>query len=741
MHFLKAYLLFFILLGSYTILYADNSSVWQLIPKHASGNTLLQPAQAIYYSLDTNSLWGQLHALPDDPAKAKLIDLPMPSGTFRTFRMWRTHIMLPGMEARYAAIQTYNAAAVDDARVSGKIDITCKGFHAMIFDGENTSFIDPFSDVNDGYYTCYYRRDYHRPLGNNMTCATEDDSAKMNNSIYGGKGAQMRLTNGNQLQTYRLALACTGEYAIAVSGIAVPTKALVLSAITTSINRVNGVYERELSITMQFVSNEDTLIFLKDTVGSYSNFNGINMLTQNQDTIDRRIGPANYDIGHVFSTGGTGIAQIACVCRNSMKAEGVTGKLNPVGDSYDIDYVAHEMGHQFGADHTFNDNNNGSCGGNANFLQSYEPGSGSTIMAYAGICDNDNLQVHSDAYFHAVSLYKIVTYTHTPFVATCAMATTIGNKAPSLPAFSASYNIPFLTPFEITAPSTIDSVADTSHTYCWEEWDLGDYGATFANTHISGPIFRSLMPATSSTRVFPKIDMLVKNITNYLGEKLPDVARKMNFRLTSRTIYNGVGSINIPDDSIHVNVINTATPFSIIYPTVGGIIWHKDSSQGILWKVSNTDASPINCTHVDIYLSIDGGYTYPYLLLAGIPNSGFAAVQAPDITTTHARIKIKASDNIFFNISNNDFSIETGGSIDVYPVPAGPATGNVVHIHSFNTDRYQFVVYNIAGKRIMTDYATEQYDINIATWAKGIYYIKLWNARTGSAIIKSIVVL
>ncbi len=716
-------------------LFAENNSLWQRVDAKyvtSKGTQLLFPSNYLVYSLNIDWLEHQLYSLPYNADKGQLISLPLPDGSFRNFMVWQTHIMESELEAKYPVIKTFTAYAIDDPRVTAKIDYTPRGFHAMIFEPGNVSFIDPYSDLNDGYYLCYYKKDYKRTDGKYMRCGVNDDirANKFNGAT--SSTANMRLVNGNVLRTFRMALACTGEYAQAVAG-ATPTKANVLSAMVTSINRVNGVYERELAITMKLVNNEDTLIFL--VPGAYSNNDYSALIAQNQDTIDHRIGSANYDIGHVFSTGGGGFSQLGCVCIPGKKAQSETGALNPVGDAFDIDYVVHEIGHEFNADHSFNDNSSGLCAGNANFEQSYEPGSGSTIMCYAGICTGDNIQPHSDDYFHTISLQIIKEFITIPFIAACPVSSPSGNKPVSLPSFSASYNIPYLTPFELTAPNASDSVGDTLNTYCWEEWDLGDYGKSFANTYLHGPIFRSFSPTTSMTRVFPRISALLHDTTNYLGEKVPDSARMLNFKLTVRDIYQGIGCLNIPDDSIQLHVINTGSGFTVTSPNAAEN-WYWNSVQLITWNIAGTDMAPINCDSVDIFLSVDSGYTYPLLLRSKAPNTGIAYVTVPEVITDRARIKVKGAGNVFFNINHADITINSGESAALFPVP----TKDVLNIRMYNHDPQQLNVYNAIGQSIYKGECTSQCSINVAAWSRGVYYLKMWNTKTNSSSVKPFVV-
>jgi hypothetical protein len=711
----------------------------------ASGKRVIIPDEYRLYAADEAGLQSLFQTAGTDAATGSTLTLPMPDGSVQDFIIWKNALMDPALSSKYPGIMTFTAVAKKNSQVTAKIEWTMKGFHAMIFDGQQTSFIDPYSNARSPYYITYYRRNYTKPLDKIMSCMV-DGAANAAEDTDAPDGPRARTINGSRLRTYRLALACTGEYALAVGG-SVPSKASVLSAMVTTMNRVNGVYERELAVSMQLVANNDTLIFTDSLADPYSNNAGGAMLAQNQTTVTMRIGNANYDIGHVFSTGGGGVAILASVCRGNLKARGVTGLPTPVGDAFDIDFVAHEMGHQFGSEHTFNNNIHGSCTGNAETTTAFEPGSGSTIMAYAGLCSPDNIQQHSDAYFHAKSLIDITANIARTAIASCPVITVNGNKSLYVPAFTASYNIPYKTPFELTAPEALDSVRNDEKTYCWEQWNRGDFGARFTNTRLRGPIFRSFTPDTSRTRIFPALPRLLINSTNYLGEKLPDTARFLTFRLTTRSILNGIGTLNIPDDTIHLNVINTGVPFAITSPNTSSISWPAGSTQTVSWTVASTDAAPINCATVDIYLSADGGRTYPFLVQAGVPNAGTATITVPNgIVTAQARLKIKGSRNVFFDISNANFtitqgaatSIGTSGKLPAMQLYPQPATSELF-IQTGNRESYGAALLNAQGQQVGVGTIAGDHVVPVAAYSRGIYFLKITNKRSGETSTMKVV--
>jgi hypothetical protein len=757
----KRLLLLMVLAGTcFPRLANANNSVWQqmdgTVP--AKGTQVIKPTRLAAYALNDTYLKGYLFSLTDDANAGQQIELPTPDGGMRTFVIWKAHTMSAGLEAKYPHIRTFTAYALDNPRVVAKLDYTLKGFHAMVMDGANTFFIDPYSNMNDGFYMSYYKHDFVKPVHERMSCEYRDnDLVSIDEEM-----EQMHMDNDNPLphldykvlngkdhRTYRLALACTYEYSVAVDGPG-PTVAGVLSAMVTSVNRVTGLYELEMAITLELVANTDDLIWITNSSATYSNNNGSTMLGQNQTRVTAVIGSANYDLGHVFSTGGGGIASLGCIC-SSNKAQGVTGSTNPVGDSYDIDYVAHEMGHQFGGPHTFNNNTLGSCSGNRSGSNAYEPGSGSTIMAYAGICDADDLQQHSDAYFHANSLQRIYNEITKTSKTNCPVKVNTGNAPSGIPSFSTSYNIPILTPFELQAPAAIDSAAtDTLTTYCWEEWDRSSGGLTWAATSATGPIFRSFNPSKSRWRVFPTIQKVITNVNSYVGEKLPTVARTLVFKLTTRAVYQGYGVTNFSDDSIKLNVINTTTGFAVTSPNTN-VTWQGGSAQTVTWDVSQTSAAPISCANVNIYLSVDGGYTYPYIVTTNVPNSGTANITVPNVpNTTLARIKVKGAGNVFFDIGNMNFKVDFNPSlppapngvqqvaaqepvIKVFPVPAK-------EVLNISTDATMNVsIYNTIGQSVYTGTLQADLHVNVKDWAKGIYYLH-FTSETGKRFTKTVAI-
>ncbi len=549
---------------------------------------------------------------------------------------------------------------------------------------------------------------------------------------------------------YRLALAADSEYCVAVAGLS-PTKAAVLAKMVVTMNRVNGIYEREFAVTMELIANTSLLIFTGAN-DPYTNNSGSAMLGQNQSTVNTVIGSANYDIGHVFSTGGGGIAYQGCVCSNNNKARGVTGSASPMGDAFDVDYVCHEMGHQFGGSHTFNANT-GSCNGNGVLNYSYEPGSGSTIMAYAGICGGGNdFQVHSDPYFHSASLEEIVAFITTSGGA-CAVTSISTNTNAILPGFTATYNIPYKTPFEVTGPTATDATADTI-TYCWEQRNTGgvDFQKTLAATTTDGPLFRSFPPTTSTTRSFPNPRrLLIGPGASTPGEKLPDVVRSLKFCMVERDVYQGWGTFNIPSDLVTINssIPTGATSVFTVTLPAGGENWAGGSNQTVTWDVANTNAAPVSCAKVDILLSVDGGATFPITLKSGTANDGSENVTMPTITSfvSNARIKVKANGNVFFSINPYDFTLDLGkvgvngvalneASVQVSPVPAEselrvtlPAAAGIVEARLLNT----------LGQAVWNGTLKGEGRIAVGSLPRGVYYLRV--AAEGDAAVTKAVTL
>lgn len=709
------------------------------------GERKIIPEKYRTFSLDQHQMLAFLNNLGSLPATKEILELPTPSGATMSFRIWKTPIFMPELQAKYPMIQTFTAVSVNNPFITAKIDYTTFGFHAMVFEQGKTWIIDPYSNVADGYYISFYQNDAPSNFGTQMSCHFNNENP--DTMIY-STGAPVNIIpqneTGNNIaqrpsdnikRTYRLALSCTGEYAQAVGG-TTPTKASVLSAMTTTLNRVNGIYEREFDVTLVLINQEDTLIYLNPNTDPFTaNNNGNVLLGQNQTNTDAVIGNNNYGMGHIFSTGGGGVAQLGSVCSNTSKAKGVTGLANPTGDAFSVDYVSHEMGHQFGGNHSFND-----CNGNEYWATAYEPGSGSTIMAYAGICGPENdIQPHSDDYFHTISLIEISNF----LTSNWNSCPTTQNLTVAIPTFSSiqqNYTIPAATPFELTAPTASTGNASDSISYCWEQWDLGNLQMPEdSDAHYTlGPVFRSEYPKTNNpVRVFPDLNDLIHNQTNSPGERLPLVSRNLNFKLTVRNIQNGWGSFQISDDSLSVEVVNTGQPFKVTTPNAIGLSFKADSSLNISWDVSGTQNTTINCQTVDVYFSKDSGYTYPYTLATGIPNNGQATVQLPNVNTHAGRIKIKGHDNIFFDISDNNFTTEGATGIEdvafknSLKVSPNPAT-NEIHIGTTFPEEMQATLFNRLGQKIWQGIFKNKRTIATGAFSRGIYLLQITAPKSGT---------
>jgi hypothetical protein len=574
-----------------------------------------------------------------------IIVLPNPDGSSSRYRVYKNTTMHPVLEANFSEIRTFDGVGIDHPGDVVKFDLTPHGFHAMILTAnKGTIFIDPYTKGNTENYQVYYKRDYANRNPHRFSCQVEETT-----SLIGELGTEnvFKKFGTCELRTYRLALSCTGEYAAAVGG---GTVIGALAAQVTTMNRVNGIYERALAVTMTIVANNNLIIYTNSMTDPYANGNAGSLINESQLNIDNVIGNANYDIGHTFSTGGGGLAGLGIVCIEGSKGRGITGNSNPQGDAYDIDYVAHEIGHQFGGNHTFH-GTGGACAGNRNLSTAYEPGSGSSIMSYAGICIN-NVENNSDAFFHSGSLAEIGA-TLTGSADVCPVKTALINVSPSLSGTNGNVTIPKGTPFALTLSATDPDVGNTL-TYTWEQMDIENSPQPPQATSTGGPNFRSFLPSTSPTRYFPNLTALNNN-GPFTWEVLPTVSRTMHFRGVVRDNSSGGGCTDHTDVTVTVDA--NSGPFVLNAPSATGITWPILSTQNVTWNEAGTANAPVSCATVNLLLSTDGGLTYPTVLASNVPNDGIQSVTVPNSASTTAKIMVTCSNGTFFDISDNNFTI------------------------------------------------------------------------------------
>ncbi|MFN8274275.1 MAG: zinc-dependent metalloprotease family protein [Flavobacteriaceae bacterium] len=631
----------------------------------ANKSNLINPR---LFSIDVNLLRQSLQNAPNRSVAGKsniIVSFPNAEGTMEQYRIKESSNMDPALAARYPEIKSYIGQGVTTPSSTIYFSLSPLGLQTMVIRADQSAeFIEPYT-TNLSTYAVYRRADRAASL-NRFECKILKEAQQ---DLGIGSAARPNADDAT-LRTYRLAMSVTGEYTAYFGG----TKALALAAINNSLTRVNGVFEKDFAVHLNLIANTDAVIYTSASTDPYSPASALdNWNLQLMNTLSSVIGNANFDIGHLFgATGGGGNAGcIGCVCSNDMstfvdtgvtypnnyKGSGYTSPADgiPSGDNFDIDYVAHEMGHQFGANHTW------THGGNEGTGVQVEPGSGSTIMGYAGITTLD-VQPHSDAYFHAVSIQQVTNFIKTT---TCQTNASTGNSIPTANA-GLDYTIPKSTPFMLTGTGT-DANGDTL-TYNWEQMDSQTTAAAPSATKTTGVDFRSYTPTTSPTRYFPKMSSVLTGATTTAGseitvEALPSVARTFNFRFTVRDNRAG-GAGNNSDDMI-VTVNATAGPFAVTAPNTA-VSYVGGSTQTVTWNVAGTTANGVNCANVDILISTNGGTTWS-TLLAATPNDGTQAVTIPNTPGTTNRIMVKGTNHIFFDVSNTNFTITAGSSDTIAP--------------------------------------------------------------------------
>lgn len=620
------------------------------------------------YALDLAQMKSQLQAAPSRHAgitSGVIMPFPDANGKMMHYRIYEASVMHPELASRYPEIGSFVGQGIEDPASSIRFSITLFGLHVMKFGPGGTSYIDPYTADNSRYIV-YEKRNL--PPSTIHECHVEDESVEAASRM-----EESLLANDGIFRIYRLAMASTVEYSTfhvnaagLGSGTVAQKKAAVLAAMNVTMTRINGVYERDMSLTMQLVPNNDAIIFI--TTDSFSNDDAASLINQSQTVIDATIGSANYDIGHTVSTGGGGLAQSPSVCITG-KARGITGSPSPVGDAYDIDFVAHEIGHQFGASHTFNGIGGNCTAGTRAPAYAVEPGSGSTIMAYAGICSGVDVQPNSDDHFHAVSIGQMMS--HVQGSGGCSTNVPNNNTPPVVNAGS-NYTIPNGTPFILKGTAT-DANGDVL-TYCWEQTNTEISTQPPVATATNGPSFRSNPPSISPNRYMPNFQSVLAGNLAPTWEVVPTVARSMNFALTVRDnrTPNG-GQTNRDDMTV---TFASVGPFRVTGPSVENTTWLQGTTQTVTWDVAGTTANGINTSNVNILLSTDGGLTFNTVLATNTANDGSETITVPNVAAPYCRIMIEPVGNIYYAVSKSiaiGYTVQVTNTCNTYTANPGTA--------------------------------------------------------------------
>jgi len=609
----------------------------------------VMPETFTLYHLDLDKINEELKKAPERFSENHSLVLKFPDarGEFHDYVVQEASVMEPELQERFPDIRSYTGWQERNPENTIRFSVSPEtGISIMYFNGWDVSYLDAFTKDNTSFI-CYRRED----LPENPTpfqCGVEEDADKLldadqplNSTLAAGRP----MVSDGVFRTYKLALAATGEYTKYHGG----TIHGAMSAMATTMTRVNGVYEKTIAVTMVMVANNHLLIYRNPATDPYTNGVEDKMLAENVKNINHVIGFAHYNIGHVFGLNSGGIAGLRVIC-SPKKAEGVTGSKTPINDPFNIDYVAHEMGHQFGANHTFRAST-GSCKGNANNRTAYEPGSGSTIMGYAGICRGNNIQRNSDAYFHAASVREM--YYSITRSTDCSVKRRMNNRVPTANA-GPDYTIPKGTAFMLTGQGT-DPDNDPL-TYLWEQYDSRNNTQPPLPSNVAGPVYRSRLPKAVKVRYFPNMSAILSNNLTPKWEVTPRVARTLNFSLLVND--NRATGNQTARDAMVVTVTN-AGPFRVISHMGNS---YSAGPNTIKWEVAGTNAGAVNTKYVTILLSKDGGHHFDTVLADSVPNNGSAVVNFPNENVGTARIMVKAVGNIYFAVNTSNFSISKTSS-------------------------------------------------------------------------------
>jgi len=663
-----AYITLFICFSS--LLQAQQNDFWSSIDEAKIGISKLErkvrPKKYKTFELDIQSLKKDLNfgqAFKSlGPNSSVVVSFPDENGNITDFEISEASVMHPELAKKYPNNRSFKGFALKNSSKTIRFSINKIGFSAIIMDTETGhTLIDPIgNDVR--YYKVYAENTLEGVK--DFQCFTENDpidQPELKNDV--NKADQ------GHLKILKFALAANGEYSQfqlndqnATGGNEIDKKSVVMGTLTTAVTRINAVLERDLAVSLQLVAKNDALIFLEPGQDPYSSsfFNPDGILDQNQTTIDKIIGQSNYDLGHVFTTT-TGVAKLGSVCVDGIKAQGVSGSFEPVGNIFYFDVVCHEIGHQLGANHTFNGSEN-ACGNEGQRVEAtaVEPGSGSSIMSYGGYCGSQNIQGRSDLYFHGISLQEINAVIGLDGTANCANEQNLlTNQNPPTADAGPDLILPLGTPFKLIGKGN-DADGDQI-SFNWEQMDAGISAVPPSEVATDGALFRSREPTLDPVRYFPNLKSLRNGKNSAKWEVIPQVARELNFRLTVRD--NNVEGGQVVFDDTKLTITDQAGPFVVTSQDSEEQSWIPGTQEIIKWEVAGTNSNGVNVSRVNVLLSTDGGFTFSTVLASNVSNNGTIIINVPEVQAPTCYIMVEAVGNTFFAINSNSFSIGSYESI------------------------------------------------------------------------------
>ena len=630
-------------------------SYWQPNSKmttvYSQTDNSFQRSSAAIFELNNQQFTTEIEKASKTVGLSGVIYLPDYAGEMIPFLVQKQSNFSPILAAKFPKITAYSGIGLNHSDLKLRLSVSPAGINAIISGhhshdktrikrlsiGSNKYTVDTSEVVSD--------------TRNPFSCMTPEPSikgARTKVDLVSQEQSLVAFSDASILSKYRLALSVTSQYSDYFGG----TLEGSLAAINETLTELNFIFETDLGVKLELVDNNDLIVYVDAETDPYTDsLDGLN--SELQANLDEVIGAENYDIGHVFSSINASMSgnagAIGAVCNDSNKGSAWSDWAQPQGSIW-TNLVAHEMGHQLGANHTFSMRTEGT-GTNV------EPGSGTTIMSYAGITGPDDVAANADNYYHHVSIQQGLAYLQSQ---SCHVDTAIENTVPTVSAIP-DVTIPVGTPFVLSGEANDDD-SDDVLSYTWEQIDSGvvTYDV-FGPQNTQGANFRSLPPSSVAVRYFPQLASVVAGeltqqepTTASTWETLSNVPRELNFALTVRD--NAAGGGGVASELLKVTVIDAAGAFSVT-SQADGELYLAGSIQTVEWDVANTDQAPISASTVTISMSTDGGFTYPIVLAQNVANDGNEQIVISNTVTTTARIRVQPDNRVFYAINSQDFSV------------------------------------------------------------------------------------